>query len=263
MLYCPVFCKAQKINGPIVLNEGQFLLRPGGFYIAGVIDERSDQTAVAWLLPSTQITPGTPRYMLDLAGGASAAIKRFVEKSLPQDKSLQPVIIRIKNLRLDETAQPGGKVEGKLSAVFSFFLKKAEGDVHLTDYRGGSNYSRGAGQQMDVGALFSNSVQGALLYFNTWINRQAGTNIKLAKAVKLSFTDYTEEPEGDTIYYSRKRPLTWDDFQQKPPNSRYEAEVFPSIGYGEHVNVVNGIVEVSISVKAYLPKSACWVNNGG
>ena len=98
-------------------------------------------------------------------------------------------------------------------------------------------------------------------YINTWMNQQANTNIKLAKGVKISFTDFTEKPEGDTIYYSFARPLTWNDFQSKIPadKEKYEAEVFPSFGYEEKTQLVNGIINIRLAVKASLPKSACWV----
>ncbi|QEC75673.1 hypothetical protein [Mucilaginibacter ginsenosidivorax] len=232
------------------------------FYVAGVVDERDDRSPVAWLLPATQATAATPRLSLDLQGGVSTAVKQYFDKSVPANKTLRPIIIHIKKIRVDEKLQPDGRVEGKAGIILSFWLKKDGEDIHLVDYRGGTGYTRSTGQQMDIGGLLSNSLQAGLAYFSTWINKQADSNIKLAKGVKLIFSDYTEKPEGDTIYYSAKRPLKWDDFQQKPPASKYEAEVFPSISYGEQAEVVKGIVCVRISLKPYLPKSACWVKNG-
>lgn len=261
ILFFSLFCNAQKINGPIVLNDQQFLLSAKEFYVAGVVDDREDRSAVAWLLPATKVNAATPTYTIDVKDGALSAIRQFINKSLPPDKALRPVIIHIKKFRVDESLQPGGRIDGKLAINFSFMLKKEGDDEHLVDYRGGSNYTRSQGQQMDIAALLSNNLQDALVYFNTWMNKQADGNIKLAKGVKLIFDNYTEQPEGDTIYYSAKRPLTWADFQQKPPNSKYEAEVFPSFGYNERVEIIKGIVNVHLSLKAYLPKSACWVKS--
>jgi len=262
ILFFPLICNAQKTNGPIVLTEPKNLLPVSEFYIAGVVDERDDRSPVAWLLPATQATTATPRLSLDLQGGVPTAIKQYFEKSVPANKTLRPIVIRIKKIRVDEKLQPDGRVEGKAAMILSFWLKKEGEDIHLVDYRGGTGYTRSPGQQMDIGGLLSNSLQAGLAYFNTWINKQADSNIKLAIGVKLIFSDYTEKPEGDTIYYAAKRPLKWDDFQQKPPASKYEAEVFPSISYGEQAEVVKGIVCVHISLKPYLPKSACWVKNG-
>lgn len=260
ILFFPLICNAQKTNGPIVLTEPKILVPVKEFYVVGVVDERDDRSPIAWLLPATQAT--TPRVSLDLQGGVPMAVKQYFEKNVPVNKTLQPIIIHIKKIRVDETLQTFGRVEGKSSIILSFWLKKEGEDIHLVDYRGGTGYTRSTGQQMDIGGLLSNSLQAGLAYFNTWINKQADSNIKLAKGVKLIFSDYTEKPEGDTIYYSAKRPLKWDDFQQKPPASKYEAEVFPSISYGEQAEVVKGIVCVHISLKPYLPKSACWVKNG-
>jgi hypothetical protein len=94
------------------------------------------------------------------------------------------------------------------------------------------------------------------------MNQQAGTNSKLAKAVKITFTDYSEKPEGDSIYYSVSRPLTWDDFQSKIPNHRFDAEVFPTVGYNERKEVINSVINVGLEIKVCLPKSAAWVKDG-
>lgn len=261
-LLFPVFCKAQKISGPIVLNDQQFLFSATEFHIADVVDERDDRSVIARLLPAGLINETTPKYTLDLKDGASLAIRQFTSRNLVTNKASRAIIIHIKKLQLDETLQAGGRVNGKLNVVFSFTLRRGENDIQLIGYKASSNYTRTSAQQMDVGGMLSNAIQSGLIYFNTWINKEADTNIKLVKGVKLVFTDYTEQPEGDTIYYSAKRPIKWSDFQQRPPASKFEAEVFPSFGYAEEVEIVKGIINVHLSLKAYLPKSACWVKEG-
>ncbi|MDN5287571.1 MAG: hypothetical protein JWR38_3845 [Mucilaginibacter sp.] len=255
----PQILKAQKITTPIGLNNEQLPVLPKEFYVAGVTDERDDRNAIAWLLPPGK-TAG--KYSVDLKGGTLAAIKQFINFTWPPNKVLRPVIMHIKKFRLDESLLPGGNVEGRVSVTLSFYLQKDEGSIQLIDYTGSAGYSRPAEQQADAEPILRHALEHGLIYFNTWINREADTNIKLAKSVRLIFTDYTEQPEGDTVYYSGKRPLRWDDFRAKPEGGKYEAEVFPSIGYNEEVEVVKGIVNVHLSVKAYVPKSACWVKDG-
>ncbi|MEN0052308.1 MAG: hypothetical protein AAGC65_01500 [Mucilaginibacter sp.] len=263
LLFFPLILKAQKITKPIVLINEQLPITAKEFYVANVVDARDDRRAVAWLLPAmvTGTTPGTP-YTTDFKGGVLPAIKQFVNVALPPNRSLRPVTISIKKLRLDETVLPGGNVEGKVKISLSFYLQKEDQQVHLIDYTGSAGYNRPASQLIDVEPVVRHALQYGLTYFNTWINREADTNIKLAKGARIIFTDYTEQPEGDTIYYSPKRPLRWDDFKAKPIGGKYEAEVFPSIGYTEEVEVVKGIVNVKLAVKAYVPKSACWVRPG-
>lgn len=262
VLLLPVFCKAQKISGPIVLNDRQFLFSASEFYISDVVDERDDRSVVARLFPAGPINETTPKYTLNLKDGTPVAVRQFINRNLAMNKALRAIIIHIRKLQLDETLQAGGRVNGKLNVVFSFILRRGENDIQLIDYKAGSSYIRISGQQMDVAGMLSNAIQSGLIYFNTWINKEADTNIKLAKGVKLIFTDYTEQPEGDTIYYSAKRPIKWSDFQQRPPTSKFEAEVFPSFGYAEEVELVKGVINVHLSLKAYLPKSACWVKDG-
>jgi hypothetical protein len=261
VLVFPQILQAQKITGPVDLINEQLSVIPKEFYISAVVDERDERNAVAWLLsPGEGVASG---YAVDLKGGALTTIKQFLNVAWPVNKTLRPVIIHIKKFRLDETPLPGGHVEGKIRVGLSFYLQRDEEEpVHLTDYNGSAGYNRSAGQQIDMEPLLRHALEYGLIYFNTWMNREADTNIKLAKAVKYIFTDYTEQPEGDTIYYSAQRPLRWDDFKAKPLGGKYEAEVFPSISYAEQVEVVKGIVNVHLSVKAYLPKSASWVRDG-
>ena len=260
-LISPLFLNAQKIAGPIVLNNERLPFVAKEFFISAVTDERDDRSAVAWLLPPSE-TATTP-YKVDLKNGAQLAVKQFVDYAIPPNKLLRPVIIRIKKLKLTESQRADGRIEGKIEEWLSFDLKRTYDNVHLVDYRTSATYYRIASQQYDAETLLRRTIQAGLTYFNTWINHEADTNIKLARGVKLIFTDYTEQPEGDTIYYATNRPLRWDDFKAAPIGEKYEASVLPSIGYTERVEVLKGMVNVNLAIKVFLPKSASWVRNGG
>jgi len=261
-VFCPLNSKAQKTNAEIVLTNRQLIDKPNEFYIANVIDERAERNAVAWLLPAPGNLPAV-QYKADLQGGASTAVKQFADYAIPVNKTLRAVNIRIKKLKLNETPMSDGRIAGRLEIQLWFELKKDDGNVHLIDYPASTTYYRSATQQYDTGLLISRTLEAGLQFFNKWINREADTNIKLAKGVKLIFTDYSEQPEGDTIYYSAKRPLTWNDFQDKARGGKYIAEVMPGFGYTEQVEVSKAIVVVRISMKVFLPKSAAWVKPEG
>jgi hypothetical protein len=182
---------------------------------------------------------------------------------LPHNGALRPVVISLKKFKTTESALTGGGVEGKVTLVMSFDLERGEGEtLRLAVYNGSATYTRNAGLPQEIEPTLRHMLENGLVYINTWMDRQADTNIKLAKGVKVIFTDFAEKPEGDTIYYSVNRPITWDDFQSKIPNSRYDAEVFPSIGYDEHTEIIKGIVNVHLAIKVFLPKSACWAKDG-
>jgi hypothetical protein len=166
----------------------------------------------------------------------------------------------IKELRLTETSPSPGRIDGRLVIDVSFGLQRDYGVVtQLVSYSGGTRYTRVETQADMPESIIRKGLENALTYFNNWINKYANSDIRLAKAVKVTFTDYTEKPEGDTIYYSTKRPLVWSDFRDKPNNGPYEAEVFAGIGYDEHTSVEKGIIHVILDIKTYIPKSAAWV----
>lgn len=260
IIFFPLILNAQKINGPIVLTNRQLTDKVKEFYIVCVDDDRSENNAVASLLPTTA---PFAKYKIDVKDGANEALKHFADYAIPPNKNLRPVNIRIKKLKITEELRSNNEVAGKLEIELLFELKKDFGTVRLVSYPATTTYTRSVSQQYDLGVLLSRAFEGGLNWFNNWMNHEADTNIKLAKSVKLIFTDYTEKPEGDTIYYSPKRPLTWDDFKEKPHGNKYVAEVLPGFGYTEQAEVVKSVVVVRISMRVFLPKSAAWVRYEG
>jgi len=243
----------------IIFTDERVPINPKEFYIKDIIDERADKSAIASLIPAG---PNAKPYAVDIKGGALPGIKQFINNNLPKNKELRPLIIGLKKIAIKETALPNKLVEGRVALTFSFYLDKGDNDkIHLADYSGTAVYNRDAIQTQNIGPTLQRVLVNGLVYINTWMSQQAETNIKLAHGVKITFSDYEEKPEGDSIYYTVKRPLTWADFQSKIPTSKYSAEVFPTIGYDQHAEIVKGIVNLHLTVKTCLPKSACWAKD--
>ncbi|MFI5137252.1 MAG: hypothetical protein ACHQIM_05445, partial [Sphingobacteriales bacterium] len=254
-LFFSAFQSTAKQNGNIILKDDPVKVTPEEFYVAAVIDERDERAAVAWLIPAPGNQNQPKTYPVDFAGGGLFAIRRFVDHNLRCNKTLRPVVVSIKKFKATESALSGGLVKGHVDAVMSFSLRQDSGEMlHLIDYKGNATYTRSPGPAQDIEPTLRHVLENGLIYLNTWMDKQAATNIKLAKAVKVIFTDYNENTEGDTIYYSVKRPLKWDDFQSKIPSGKFDGQVYPTIGYEEHVSIVNGIINVGLAIKVGLPK---------
>lgn len=247
----------------IALKDEAIQLKQQTFYVSQVTDERSRKDAVADLAIKTtgnqvSIVPA------NLQASPAAAIARYLERNLPADKSDWPVIIQIKALKITETQAVDGRIEGQINLALDFGLEKAYGFEHLVDYPGRLHYIRSIDNPASVERALRSMLKGGLVYLNEWITANAQTSRKLAKSVKIKFSDYSGKTEGDTIYYSTKRPLTWADFQSKRrPSGPYQAEVMPSIGYTEEAKINQGNIDVDLLMKAYVPKSACWANFSG
>ncbi|WP_432710733.1 hypothetical protein [Pedobacter sp.] len=234
--------------GQVILQDEPIPLTPAGFYIAGVEDERNNKTAIQGK---------------DLQGGGATSLYNYLKRNLPRQVTKRPVIIKIKELHLTETNNKEGKTDGQVQLQLSFGLKKDYGFEHLVDYRGGLKFKRNQGDKTSIERYIRPLITASLSYFNDWVKDNEPVNKKLATAVKFNFTDYKELPEGDTIYYARNRPLTFNDFQSRnKPRGNYGAVVFPSIGYVQEAKMVKGVILVDIAMKAFLPKSAAWVNEG-
>ena len=246
--------------GTITLQDEAIGFKPADYYLANVTDERRDKNEVALLitlLPGNRFSTGTQQ--LDLQGGAAIAIKKFIDRNLPQNKSLKAVNIIIKEFKLIETPVSNTRIDGQLKMRLVFGLDKDYGTQPLVEYRGGLHYVRSVNSMVAVEPYLRSSLKSSLQFFNNWMQTNHTENAKLAQNVKIIFSDYTEKPEGDTIYYAANRPLTWNDFQGKIQyKTPYAAGVMPSIGYSQHAKVVNGTIYVYIDLKTSLPKSTCW-----
>jgi hypothetical protein len=254
------FSTIQKSTGTIILHDEKLDFTPHEFYVADVTDDRPDRTEVATLIVRDAANISAIQ-SADLRGGAAASIKQFLGHNLATNTTLRPIIITIKKFRLTESRLTERQVTGHLAMAFSFELQLKYRTVHLTDYNSGIRYTRPDNQSDVAESTLKQGIEGALSWFNIWMDQQASSNVLLAKGVKVKFTDFTENPEGDTIYYTVNRPLTWDDFQEKPRESRFEAEIFTTIGYAEQTEVAKGIININIALKVEVPKSDCWVKD--
>ncbi|MBS1519807.1 MAG: hypothetical protein JST50_02330 [Bacteroidetes bacterium] len=258
ILLCGASGIKQKTDGTIVLRDEKINFTPREFYIADVADERKDRGPVADLI-ITKPDHSIAFKKLDLKDGPVKSIRQFIIRNLHRDTSLRPVVVTLKEFKITETKQPNGQISGRLGIVFSFSLQASYRSIHLVDYTGGIRYVRQENIPVDAEAILRQGIEGTLDFFNTWINSNSETNTLLAKAVKLRFTDNNETPEGDTIYYSAKRPLTWADFKDRPRDNHFEAEIIPVMGYTEQNRVANGIIYVDMAIKVSVAKSDCWV----
>ncbi len=247
---------------PIVLHPQPLSVVPKAFFIAAVLDNRTEKSAIARVYPAPQPKQKPVLQAIDLEGGGTAAMQDFILKSVPRNKSLRPVVIRIKECSLSENLVVPGKVDGRVALFLTFELQNENGNVYLTDYRLDTKYSRSQNQTTIWATVFQQSFIAGLKYFDTWMNQQADHNPNLAKLVKVYISNYHEKPEGDTIYYSPNRPLNWDDFQDKPQAGKYAAVVFPSFGFEEKRDIKNAEIRINLELKVYMPKSACWVKSG-
>ena len=247
----------------IALQPGPLPFTPEEFYIADVIDERDERTVVGHLLlPRSSTTQPVVTYPVDLKGGAATAIGQFIRQSLVYNEALSPIIARIKECVITEVPGTNGRVEGRVVLTMAFDLQRDGETMHLVEYhRGGAHYNRPANSRshVPVEQAFRQSVVGALRYLNTWFDEEAAGHPLLAKEIKVSFTDHTENTDEDTVFYATNRPLTWSDFRERPRLERYAASVFPSFGYESRSEVIDGILHINITMKVYVIPDYSWV----
>lgn len=242
---------------PIRLIPQKLAITPTEFFIKNVSDERQGQPPVARLYFAEP--GGKPRiHSVDLDKGADQAISDFMIGSTGRNTLARPVNIRVKECQVRETIAGDKSIRGEISLTVQFDLEKEYGNVNLTQYRSTAKYTRSIDKISVVEPVLSQLLLNSIKYINTWMERESLRHPLLAKSVRISFTDYLESDE-DTLYYHPSRPLTWDDFREKPQDRRYSAAVFSSFGYDQHREIANGTIHVNLAIKVYMVRSASWV----
>lgn len=250
---------------PISLKVTSQLFVPGEYYIKGLIDDRTDRSPVAFLVPNAR--SGSQLETVDLEGGAMNALENYFFGVIPRNEQLRPIVIRVKDLKIVESLHEAasGVVAGEVFLDFSFELDR-EGDlVHLLDFQGGVSYKRGVRQFYLIPPVLKRSINNSLKYFNDWIENESDRDIKLLRDVTIRIRDYQQEMKDDTVFYDPRRPLTWEDFTGRPRFNNYAASIFASIGYEGNSWIEEGRVVVDLAFKTYMLKSSSWVkgeNNG-
>lgn len=252
---------AQVKTKPVVLSPIVSTVKKS-FFVFKLIDNRTEKSTVAKIYPVKNSNQKLNFQTADFKGFNFEDIQKLILKSFPQNKNLTPIVVHLQECKITESLTSLDRVEGKVTLSLSFDLLQDEDLVHLSNYHLDTKYVRMQNQSVLYSKLLQDSFESAFNYLNNWINSEAEYNPILAKNVKVFFKVHHEKAEGDTIYYAVNRALTWNDFQEKPRNSKYAAMVFPSFGFDEHPQVINGEICVQLDMKVYLPKSACWVKSG-
>lgn len=241
---------------PIVLHDEKLSFTPKEYFIASVVDQRTDRRSVAQLIT----TPGRAAEPVDLPGGAASAIKQFTQINLRQNPKLRPVTIRLTDLKLTETAVGTNRVDGKLSLVMVFNVVREGDSFELVTFRTSARYQRPSGDLTVVEPTLRQALVSGLEFFNDWINRNADRDERLATRLRINITDYIRNPDSDTVFYDPARPLVWSDFLAPVPRSRYAAQVFTSFAYEGHSEIKNGVIIVNLRFKIFTLKHSSWVS---
>ncbi|WP_266205746.1 hypothetical protein [Pontibacter kalidii] len=247
---------------PIVLKTEALPFSAKEFYVVKVVDERANKKAVAHIIPAPApgAAPATAAVPVDLQGGGLQAVQQFIAKGIPANKKLRPIIITLKEFEVKETPAENGRVQGQAVTAMKFELQDEGEIIPLTEYKGGIRYNRPASQVEAVEPALRQSLTGALAYFNKWMEENVSTNPRLAKSIKVIFSDYTAASAPDTVFYSPSRPLNWNDFTGSPSKpSKFAAAVFPGFAYEGRSEVVNGELHLYLDMKVYVLQSSSWV----
>ncbi|ARK10517.1 hypothetical protein A6C57_09375 [Fibrella sp. ES10-3-2-2] len=246
----------------IALQAESLPFTPTQYYIDNVQDARAQRGAFASLLLRTDKSATA----VDLDGGTAPSIYRYITRSLKQNRSLRPIVLRITVGSLVETAGPRELINGRLNLTMAFDVKREDEQLPLITYQGNARYQRPPGQTQVIEKVIRQSVNEGLRYLNNYMNKESANVPALASKINVHFTTINSRTpaSSDTVFYDPTRPLTWDDFRATPPAiTRYAAQIMPGVAYEGHSDVDKGNINVRLKLKVFMLKSQSWVRSIG
>ena len=241
---------------PIRLKTEKVLNGNWDYYIERVIDARipGQVFATLWYKDGNGKMKSFPS---DLIGSSKNALSSFLINGLPRNTEGRPLNIRILECMIRESNE-STHVSGQLTLKVQFEFEKDWGTQPLTTYSANLKYSRSINNLDYIEPIIREALGNSLKYIHNWMKKESATNILLAKGLNLSFRNY-QDHDADTVYYQKGRSLSFNDFKAKPPqNNGFQAAIFPSFGYDMHRELKGGIIQVQITLKVYMIRSASW-----
>lgn len=253
LTHAAAFCQQERVVLKLA-QEPASLLKTYKFYIQEVEDQR--------IIPGSLLGK-----VIALGKDTPVALPNKVEKELftywsflapKKEQSYLPLYISVKDLSLNEKRVGPNKVTGEVKLSVKFRWYRNMQPVELTTYQTAANYTRPE-RDFDYQKLVKQLLDQSINHFQKWMTLNAGKNPALARNVQLVFKEITNS-DPDTVFYSPKRPLVWDDFKVRnaKPGSRYAAAVFTSFGYEGRSYPKDDDLVVEIGLKTFMVKSMSW-----
>lgn len=249
---------AQEIQFELKKVEGQ-VLDNAGFELVEVLYETGNLTSIGSIYNANN-----QLYKVNIRNGLTSGLKGFYYNSLQQTDINRKIQLRVLDFKISEKPQSSKVVSGELKIKFAYFLKGSFDPVHLVDYEAGISYQRSLHRTDLINQILNKGVTNSMVFFNDWIKNHATFDRKLANSVRLEIIEKSRKSDNDTVFYDSKRPLTWDNFLDRPNRiSKNNAMIFTSLAMEGSPYMDNGVLILPIEIKVYMLPGSSWIRSGG
>lgn len=238
------------------LPEGGFRpATPAGFQIVEVKDQRPRRGDIGQVARQGQLVP------IQVQGGLLPALSAYLRGGPARRQAA--IVISVRELLFQDKIS-GRQVQGSCRLSFDFSSRRGTVDMPLTTYGMTVNYAYTIGSSYDYQQTLERMIQQVIGRFGQWMDRNRNQMEGLAARVELRFRPMPLAETADTVFYSVKRPVRWDDFRgpvrMGPGN--YGAAIQTSFGYEAVPRVENGVVVLDVLVKVYMLREQSWKRPG-
>lgn len=211
----------------------------------------------------TIYSPNTNKEVVSFNESLDAKLLDYFNSSIQKSTGkTQSILLKVSQFELAETNQGRNVASGTFKMKLGFYVQGEFEPVHLVDFEGGMDYKRSINRTDLVQQVVNQGMGNVLKFFDDWMNQQQLSNRQLATAVRLSILTNHRKSDRDSVFYHTDRPITWNDFRDKPGvKSRFNAAIFTSLAMEGNPYVADGQIKMPIEVKVYMLPGSSWVRN--
>ncbi|MCD6013284.1 MAG: hypothetical protein K0Q79_3146 [Flavipsychrobacter sp.] len=232
----------------VALKQERIAFAPVNYYIANVTDDRKDKNSIGKI----------SKDVLNLQGGASAAIKNFIDKGVIQNTSRQAISIHITQLDFNIKKQSySWKTDAEVTLAFYV------NDQKLIELNSKGQKEADGDPLEYVDEFIKKAIESDLKRFDTWWAQNRG-KIPTMPTVEVTVNIGRTINKPNTIVYSTARPLSVADFEATPQEGGLEqAATLSGSGFQTAADVRNGQVVVNVTITPYFDRAGSWFKKGG
>ncbi|MDR3715290.1 MAG: hypothetical protein P4L51_20990 [Puia sp.] len=236
------------------LKQQKMAARPAGYFVDSVKDDRSDTSDIGSVRASLL---SKKMASINLPGGTAGGLRQFLRDNLVQDTVHRlPLTLHISRFEVAE--QTGGfHSELEVTLTLAFFAKGNK----LVEYSINSSVNAGADAFKYIEGLIRQNLDTIFFQFDKWFLKNSKDVLVSLRgpSVVVNVLFAKEAPDTGMILFSRKTPLSLDDFRGKPDSYLpAAAATYSGIDLKYDSETKYGQTRLSVTITSFFDRNRSW-----
>jgi hypothetical protein len=246
--FSALYTSAQDVR-VIQLKQEAANYSPKNYYIINVTDSIPDSVGIGTL------DEGSGPQLIVLQDGTATSLKSYIDKSITQDKTQPPIVMNVKELRVD-IKKKGTKWSVSIASSLVFY----SGDVKLSEFSGNGRSEIATNPMEYLQKEIPRLVQRNMEDFGKWWAQQKD-KFAISDQVKVNVSIGKTTENKNFIVYNLKTPLQQHDFKGEVHEDLPEkATTYSGNLFSTSYLVEKGQLVFTVVITPYFDMEQSWFN---